>query len=71
MCSYYYSQNQLQSLPVHICTLPLKILKASHNHINVIPCEIGLLNKLQAMVGVFVESFFVSQGLEKKTKGSW
>ncbi|XP_057301755.1 leucine-rich repeat and calponin homology domain-containing protein 2-like [Hydractinia symbiolongicarpus] len=43
------SQNQLQSLPVHLCSLPLKILKASHNHISILPTEIGLLSKLQAL----------------------
>ena len=40
----------MQSLPAHICSIPLKILKASHNHLSAIPCEIGLLSKLQSMV---------------------
>jgi len=43
------SQNQMQTIPVHTCSLPLKILKASHNKITVIPCEIGLLSKLQSL----------------------
>jgi len=43
------SQNQMQSIPIHLCSLPLKILKASHNRITTIPCEIGLLSKLQSL----------------------
>lgn len=43
------SQNQMQSIPVHLCSLPLKILKATHNRITTIPCEIGLLSKLQSL----------------------
>lgn len=41
------SQNQLSSLPVHLCSLPLKILRVSHNKLTSVPSEIGLLNKMQ------------------------
>jgi len=42
-------QNQFQSLPIHLCSLPLKILNVSHNRITAIPSEIGLLSKLQSL----------------------
>lgn len=43
------NQNQLQTLPVFPSQLPLKILKASHNRISVIPSEIGALSRLQLL----------------------
>ncbi|NXC25389.1 LRCH3 protein, partial [Campylorhamphus procurvoides] len=40
------SRNQLSTLPVHLCSLPLKVLIASNNKLVVIPEEIGQLRQL-------------------------
>ncbi|NXB63599.1 LRCH3 protein, partial [Struthidea cinerea] len=40
------SRNQLSTLPVHLCSLPLKVLIASNNKLVSIPEEIGLLRQL-------------------------
>ncbi|NXP18907.1 LRCH3 protein, partial [Scytalopus superciliaris] len=40
------SRNQLSVLPVHLCSLPLKVLIASNNKLVVIPEEIGQLRQL-------------------------
>ena len=56
--NYCYRQNQLQSFPIHLCSLPLKILNASHNRITVLPSEVGLLSKLQLLVSRFSSSIF-------------
>lgn len=39
--------NQIQTLPIHVCSLPLKTLILNHNRLHFIPGEIGLLGKLQ------------------------
>ncbi|NWI50243.1 LRCH3 protein, partial [Calyptomena viridis] len=40
------SRNQLSTLPVHLCSLPLKVLIASNNKLVSIPEEIGQLRQL-------------------------
>ncbi|KAL2301217.1 hypothetical protein Nmel_011781, partial [Mimus melanotis] len=40
------SRNQLSTLPVHLCSLPLKVLIASNNKLVSIPEEIGRLRQL-------------------------
>ncbi|XP_068881119.1 DISP complex protein LRCH3 isoform X4 [Aphelocoma coerulescens] len=40
------SRNQLPTLPVHLCSLPLKVLIASNNKLVSIPEEIGRLRQL-------------------------
>ncbi|NXM77425.1 LRCH3 protein, partial [Serilophus lunatus] len=40
------SRNQLSTLPVHLCSLPLKVLIASNNKLVSIPEEIGQLKQL-------------------------
>ncbi|NXY14352.1 LRCH3 protein, partial [Atrichornis clamosus] len=40
------SRNQLSTLPVHLCNLPLKVLIASNNKLVSIPEEIGQLRQL-------------------------
>ncbi|NXY45983.1 LRCH3 protein, partial [Ceuthmochares aereus] len=40
------SRNQLSTLPVHLCSLPLKVLIASNNKLISIPEEIGQLRQL-------------------------
>ncbi|XP_065055715.1 DISP complex protein LRCH3-like isoform X2 [Rhopilema esculentum] len=43
------SHNQIPVLPVHICSLPLKVLIMNHNKLHAVPSEIGLLGKLQKL----------------------
>ncbi|NXL31429.1 LRCH3 protein, partial [Glaucidium brasilianum] len=43
---YPKSRNQLSTLPVHLCSLPLKVLIASNNKLVSIPEEIGQLRQL-------------------------
>ncbi|NXF88688.1 LRCH3 protein, partial [Eubucco bourcierii] len=44
--SFPKSRNQLSTLPVHLCSLPLKVLIASNNKLVSIPEEIGQLRQL-------------------------
>lgn len=44
------SRNQLSTLPVHLCSLPLKVLIASNNKLVSIPEEIGQLRQLTELV---------------------
>ncbi|XP_039225851.1 DISP complex protein LRCH3 isoform X2 [Crotalus tigris] len=43
------SRNQLSTLPVHLCSLPLKVLIASNNKLVSIPEEIGQLRHLMEL----------------------
>ncbi|ETE60832.1 Leucine-rich repeat and calponin-likey domain-containing protein 3, partial [Ophiophagus hannah] len=45
------SRNQLSTLPVHLCNLPLKVLIASNNKLVSIPEEIGQLRHLMELIG--------------------
>ncbi|NWH25774.1 LRCH3 protein, partial [Grus americana] len=46
------SRNQLSTLPVHLCSLPLKVLIASNNKLVSIPEEIGQLRQLTELVSI-------------------
>lgn len=55
------SRNQLSTLPVHLCSLPLKVLIASNNKLVSIPEEIGQLRQLTELVSI--QLFFNHQYL--------
>lgn len=46
----HFSRNQLSTLPVHLCNLPLKVLIASNNKLVSLPEEIGHLRHLTELV---------------------
>lgn len=48
--TYPFSRNQLSTLPVHLCNLPLKVLIASNNKLVSLPEEIGHLRHLTELV---------------------
>ncbi|KAL7991139.1 hypothetical protein Chor_014569 [Crotalus horridus] len=45
----FQNRNQLSTLPVHLCSLPLKVLIASNNKLVSIPEEIGQLRHLMEL----------------------
>ena len=58
MMDFPFSHNQIQVLPVHICSLPLKVLIVNQNRLQAIPSEIGLLGKLQQLVSATASQLF-------------
>lgn len=55
MISFFFcpkSRNQLSTLPVHLCSLPLKVLIVSNNKLISIPEEIGQLRQLTELVSI-------------------
>lgn len=61
------SRNQLSTLPVHLCSLPLKVLIASNNKLVSIPEEIGLLRQLTELVSMHLifNDYYCTLGLRK------
>lgn len=51
--AYPFSRNQLSTLPVHLCDLPLKVLIASNNKLVSLPEEIGHLRYLTELVSEY------------------
>lgn len=57
------SRNQLSTLPVHLCSLPLKVLIASNNKLVSIPEEIGHLRQLTELVSMHLISNYYYSAL--------